>query len=33
MYRRNVTNYGGKAVLLDDADVIIVDGRKMQVLH
>lgn len=33
MYRRNVTNYGGKAVLLDDADVIIVDGRKMHVLH
>ena len=33
MYRRNVTNYGGKAVLLDDADVIIVDGRKIQVLH
>lgn len=33
MYRRNVTNYGGKAVLLDDANVIIVDGRKMQVLH
>ena len=33
MYRRNVTNYGSKAVLLDDADVIIVDGRKIQVLH
>ena len=32
-YRRNILNYGGKAVLLDDADVIVVDGRKMQILH
>ena len=33
IYRRNIANYGGKAVLLDDADVIIVDGRKVQMLH
>ena len=33
IYRRNIANFGGKAVLLDDADVIIVDGRKSEVLR
>ena len=33
IYRRNIANYGGKAVLLDDSDVIIVDGRKSEVLR
>ena len=33
IYRRNIANYGGKAVLLDDTDVVVVDGRKIQVLH
>lgn len=32
-YRRSIANYGGKAVLLDDSDVIVVDGSKIQVLH
>lgn len=33
IYRRNIAEFGGKAVLLDDSDVIIVDGRKSEVLR
>jgi hypothetical protein len=33
IYRRNIVEFGGKAVLLDDSDVIIVDGRKSEVLR
>ncbi len=33
LYRRNISKIGGRAVLLDDYDVIIVDGRKSEVLR
>ena len=33
IYRRNISNFGGKAILLDDSDVIIVDGRHCEVLR
>jgi peptidase E len=33
IYRRNIAEYGGKAIMLDDSDVIIVNGRKSEVLR
>ncbi|MCQ2571295.1 MAG: peptidase E [Candidatus Saccharibacteria bacterium] len=33
MYRRKIMEIGGKAVLLDDNDAIVIDGSKAQVLR